>query len=720
MLIRLLASTAAISLLAACTTMDTAPMQIATAAADLPPITQATGIFAQESGLPFGAPDFSRIRDEDYLPAIEQGIVIKLAEIEHIARNPEPPTFENTLVAMERTGQMLARAYAAFSQVQSANTNDVLDATDSAIAPQIAQMYDAIYLNPALFARVKAIYDNREALHLSGEDAMLLDLYYNEFVHRGALLDDAAKDELRQINARISQLETEFSQKLTAATSAGAVLVETREELSGLSEGEIAAAAALAAERGHPGKFMLALQNTTQQPLLTRLDNRDVRERLYRASINRTSSGGENDTRAIVREIIALRTRKAQLFGEPDYASWQMYDRFAQTPSRALGFMRQMVPAVSATQQREAAVLNERIAQDGHNFTVQPWDWPYYAEKIRQERYNLDENRIKQYFEVTNVLENGVFYMASQLYGLTFEKRDDIPVYHPDVSVYLVRDADGSELSLFYFDPFQRDSKQGGAWMNNFVEQSHLLGLKPVVTNTLNIAPPAPGQPALASFDDVITMFHEFGHALHGMFANQRYPSLSGTNTARDWVEFPSQFHENFATVPAVLNNYARHWQTGEPIPAELIASIQRASTFDQGYALGETLTAALLDMEWHALRPGQVPEDVMAFEAEALSRLGLNPDLVPPRYRTPYFRHIFSHGYDAGYYAYLWTEMLHHDAYDYVVHNGGMTRQMGERIRSTFLGQGHSRSYEQMYRDFTGRGPQVEPMLRARGLLAD
>ncbi|MCX7676764.1 MAG: M3 family metallopeptidase, partial [Alteraurantiacibacter sp.] len=686
----------------------------------LPPIPQATGIFAQESGLPFGAPDFSRIRDEDYLPAIEQGIAIKLAEIEHIARNPEPPTFENTLVAMERTGQMLARAYAAFSQVQSANTNDVLDATDSAISPQIAQMYDAIYLNPALFARVKAIYDNREALHLSGEDAMLLDLYYNEFVHRGALLDDAAKDELRRINARISQLETEFSQKLTAATSAGAVLVETREELSGLSDGEIAAAAALAAERGHPGKFMLALQNTTQQPLLTRLDNRDVRERLYRASINRTSSGGENDTRAIVREIIALRTRKAQLFGEPDYASWQMYDRFAQTPSRALGFMRQMAPAVSATQQREAAVLNERIAQDGHNFTVQPWDWPYYAEKIRQERYNLDENRIKQYFEVTNVLENGVFYMASQLYGLTFEKRDDIPVYHPDVSVYLVRDADGSELSLFYFDPFQRDSKQGGAWMNNFVEQSHLLGLKPVVTNTLNIAPPAPGQPALASFDDVITMFHEFGHALHGMFANQRYPSLSGTNTARDWVEFPSQFHENFATVPAVLNNYARHWQTSEPIPAELIASIQRASTFDQGYALGETLTAALLDMEWHALRPGQVPEDVMAFEAEALSRLGLNPDLVPPRYRTPYFRHIFSHGYDAGYYAYLWTEMLYHDAYDYVVHNGGMTRQMGERIRSTFLGQGHSRSYEQMYRDFTGRDPQVEPMLRARGLLAD
>ncbi|MFC3098280.1 M3 family metallopeptidase [Alteraurantiacibacter palmitatis] len=713
------AGVAAAALLSACTTLDPARMDHASTTA-LPPIPVATGIFAQPSSLPFQAPDFARIRDEDYRPAIEQGIAIKLAEIEAIARNPEAPTFENTLVAMERTGQMFNRAYAAFSQKQGADTNDLLNETDSAVAPQIAQMYDAIYLNEALFARVKAIYDNRAALGLMGEDAMLLDLYYDEFVHRGALLDDAAKDELRRINARISELETEFSQKLTAATSAGAVLVDTREELAGLSEGQIAAAAALATERGQPGKFMLALQNTTQQPLLTVLENRNVRERLFRASINRTSSGGENDTRSIVREIVELRTRKAQLFGEPDYASWQMYDRMAQTPSRALDFMRQMVPAVSATQQREAAVLNERIAADGHNFTVQPWDWPYYAEKIRQERYNLDENRIKPYFEVTNVLENGVFYMANQLYGLTFERRTDIPGYHPDVSVYLVRDADGSELSLFYFDPFQRDSKQGGAWMSNFVEQSHLLGLKPVVTNTQNIAPPAPGQPALASFDDVITMFHEFGHALHGMFADQRYPSLSGTNTTRDWVEFPSQFHENFATVPAVLNNYARHWQTGEPIPAELISAIERASTFDQGYALGETLTAALLDMEWHALRPGEAPVDVMAFEAEALGRLGLNPDLVPPRYRTPYFRHIFSHGYDAGYYAYLWTEMLHHDAYAYVAANGGMTREMGERIRSTFLGQGHSRPFDQMYRDFTGRDPQVEPMLRARGLLAE
>ncbi|TIX50396.1 M3 family metallopeptidase [Alteraurantiacibacter aquimixticola] len=717
--IRLLAGTAAIALLTACTTMDNTAMDLpGTAANNLPDVPQGTGIFAQPSTLPFHAPDFDAIQDTDYQPAIEQGIAIQLVEIERIANNPAPATFSNTIVETERTGQMLSRAYNPFSQEVGANTNDVLDAADSALSPQLAAMNDAIYLNPVLFARVKAVYDNRAAMTMTPEDAMLLETTYAEFVHNGALLDEAAQQELRQINTRISELETEFSQKLTAATSANAVVVDTREELAGLTEGQIATAASAAADRGVPGKFVLTLQNTTQQPLLTSLDNRDVRERLYKASINRTSSGGENDTTGIIREIVELRTRKAELFDTPDYATWQMYDRFAATPSRALDFMRQMVPALSATQEREAEVLNERIAQDGHNFTVQPWDWPYYAEKVRQERYSLDENAIKQYFVVDRVLEDGVFYMANKLYGLTFEKRDDIPVYHPDVTVYTVFDADGSELALFYFDPFQRDNKQGGAWMSNFVEQSHLLGDLPVVTNTQNIAPPAEGQPALASWDDVNTMFHEFGHALHGMFANQMYPSLSGTATARDWVEFPSQFHENFATVPEVLSNYAKHWETGETIPAELLSAIDRASKFDQGYALGETLTAALLDMEWHALAPGEAPADVMGFEAAALDRLGLKTDLVPPRYRTPYFRHIFSHGYDAGYYSYLWTEMLHHDAYSWVEANGGMTREVGDHIRATFLGQGHSKSYDVMYRDFTGREPRVEPMLEARGLL--
>lgn len=717
MTVRLLAGVAAAALLSACTTMSDTAAAPATAQA-LPPIPVGTGIFAQPSTLPFGAPDFSRIRDSDYQPAIEQGIAIKLAEVEHIARNPEAPTFQNTIVAMERTGQMLNRAVAAFYQVQGANTNDTLDAIDSAVAPQLAAMNDAIYLNDALFARVKAVYDNRAAMSMTGEDAMLLDIYYQEFVHRGALLNAADKAEVREINTRLSTLESEFGQKLTQGTAAAAVLIDTRAELAGLTDGQIEAAARLATERGHPGKFMLALINTTQQPLLASLDNRATREKLYNASINRTSSGGEYDTTGIVLEVMELRARKAALMGEESYAAWQMYDRMAATPARAEQFLRDMVPAIAATQAREAEVLNERIRQDGHNFTVQPWDWAYYAEKVRAERYNLDESRIRQYFEVTNVLENGVFYMAEQLYGITFRKRTDIPVYHPDMTVYTVIDKDGTEMGLFYFDPFARGNKNGGAWMNNFVEQSYLLGNKPVVSNTLNIAPPAPGEPALASFDDVTTMFHEFGHALHGLFASQQYPSISGTNTARDWVEFPSQFHENFATIPAVLNNYAKHWQTGETIPAELVQAIERASKFDQGYAFGELISASLVDLDWHRLQPGQIPTDVVAFENASLARTGLNTALVPPRYRTPYFRHIVSNGYSAGYHAYQWTEMLHHDAYTYVEANGGMTRAMGDRIRATFLGQGHSKSYEQMYRDFTGHDPRVEPMLRARGLM--
>ena len=716
MVLRLLAGAALAALLPACTTMGTDTMRADSGASA--PIPKATGPFASESKLPFHAPDFDAIADSDYQPAIEQGIAIRLAEIERIATDPEPPTFANTLVAMERTGQVFGRAYAPFGQEVSANTNDTLDAAQSALAPQIAAMHDAIYLDEQLFARVKAVYDTRATLSLTPEDAMLLEVTYAGFVHSGAQLAEAQKEELRTINTRLSELETQFSQRLTAATNENAVVIDSSDELAGLTEAQIAAAKIEAQDRGMPDKWVLALQNTTQQPLLANLDNRAVRERLFRASVERTSSGGENDTRDVIREIIGLRAQKAALFGKPDYASWQMYDRMARDPATAIGFMQAMVPALAQTQAREAAILNERIAADGHNFTVQPWDWPYYAEKVRQERYNLDENAIKQYFVVDRVLEDGVFEAARQLYGLRFEKRDDIPVYHPDVTVYTVFDHDGSELALFYFDPFQRANKQGGAWMGDFAGQSHLLGDKPVISNTLNIAAPAPGQPALASFDDVQTMFHEFGHALHGMFADQEYPSLSGTNTARDWVEFPSQFNENFATVPAILNNYAKHYQTGETIPAELLSAIERAGNFNQGYALGESLTGALLDMKWHALRPGEAPEDVMAFEEAALGTLGLDTDLVPPRYHTPYFRHIFSHGYEAGYYSYLWTEMLDHDAYAFVEDNGGISRAMGDRIRATFLGQGHSKSYEQMFHDFAGRDPSVQPMLEARGLV--
>lgn len=716
---KIFAGVALAGLLSACTTPNDATMQTAVSAPVAPAIPVATSIFAQASTLPFQAPNFTAITDAEYQAAIEEGIAIQLAEIAAIANNPESPTFENTLVAMERAGQVFDRANNAFSQKVSANINPTLAAADEALAPQIAAMDDTIYMNPVLFARVKAIYDNRAAMSLTPEDAMLLEYTYAEFIHRGALVGAEQQAELRGINERLSSLSSQISQRITAGQNAASVTVDTAAELSGLSEGQIAAAATAATERGMPGKYVLVLTNTTSQPLLAQLDNRAVRERVFRASADRNQSG-EAETLSLAREVITLRTRLAELVGEPTFAEWQMYDRYVSDPARAIGFMRDMVPALTASQEREAAVLNERIAADGGNFSVQPWDWPYYAAKVRQERYALDNQAIKQYFVVENVLEDGVFYMANKLYGLTFEKRTDIPTYHPDVSVYTVFDHDGTELALFYFDPFARDSKRGGAWMNNFIEQSHLLGLKPVIANTLNVAMPAEGQPALMTWDDVNTTFHEFGHAAHGIFADQQYPSLSGTNTARDWVEFPSQFHEPFAALPEVLQNYARHWQTGETIPMEMVEALGRASRFNQGYEFGEIISASLLDMQWHTLAANEVPSDVMAFEAAALAAQGLRTDLVPPRYRSPYFRHIFEHGYESGYYAYTWTEMLAHDAYSWVEENGGMTRANGDRIRATFLGQGHSKTYEEMYVDFTGRAPRVEPLLRARGLLAD
>ena len=723
--IRLFATAATALALAACTTTEDMEMNASTAAlpgtetvAWNPDVPQATSIFAQESPLDFHAPQFDRVSDDQWQGIIEEAIAIQRAEFDAIADNPNPPTFANTIVALEETGQVLGRAYNVFGQLVSADLNDTRAATDEALAPQLAALSSAMYLNPKLFARVKAVYDNRAAMSMTPEDAMLLETTYADFVHNGAQLDPAKQAELKQINERLSSLSSQISRMITDGAAAAAITVDTRAELAGLSDAQIASAAATAEERGMPGKYVLSLTNTTGQPMLDVLENRAVRQRLYEASVGRNQSG-ENDTLPAIEETIRLRTRIAELFGVPDYATWQMYDRYANKPETAIGFMTEMVPALRATQDREAASLQARAEADGATFQLAPWDWQYYAAKVRQERYALDNEAIKQYFQVDKVLEDGVFYMANKLYGLNFEKRTDIPTYHEDISVYTVFDADGSELALFYFDPFARESKSGGAWMNNFVEQSHLLGLKPVISNTLNIVPPADGQPALATWDDVTTMFHEFGHALHGMFADQEYPSLSGTNTARDWVEFPSQFHEPVAALPEVLQNYAKHWQTGETIPAEMIEALDRAGKFNQGYDFGEIIAASLLDMQWHAIAPGNAPSDVMAFERAALAEQGLRSDLVAPRYKTPYYRHIWNHGYSAGYYSYTWTAMLAQDAYEYVATHGGMTRQMGDRIRSTFLGQGHSKGYEQMYVDFTGHAPRVEPLLEARGLLA-
>ncbi len=680
-------------------------------------IPHGTGYFAQESTLPFHAPDFTKIRDEDYRDALEQGIRIQLAEVEAIANNPEPPTFDNTLVAMQRSGSMFMRAYAPFGQMTSANTNDTLDAIDKDNSPKIAAMQDAIYLNPKLFARVKAVYDNRAAMSMTAEDAMLLETAYADFVHAGAQLDAGQKEQLKAINGKIAGLETEFSQKLTEATAAKAPLFDSAAELAGLTPAQIDAAAKLATEMGHPGKYALAMVNTTQQPQLASLTNRATRQKLFEASVNRTSGGDKYDLTGIISDLAELRASKAALLGQPNYAAYALYDRMVKDPAKAIAFMEDFVPAVAATQTRERAMLEEMAASEGQNIKLEPWDWGYYAEKVRKARYDIDDATVKPYFDVWKTLEDGVFFAANKFYGISFKRRTDIPTYHPDMRVYTVYDKDGSEMALFYFDPFARPNKQGGAWMGNFVEQSYLTGDKPVIYNTSNIAPPAPGEPALATADDVNTMFHEFGHALHGIFASQQYPGLSGTNTARDFVEFPSQFNENFAFLPEILNNYAKHYQTGETIPAELVKKIEAAGKFNQSLGFGELLASALLDMKWHDLTPADGRQDAKAFEKRALGTIALDTGLIPPRYRSPYFRHIWSNGYSAGYYSYIWTEMLAHDAWDWVVKNGGPTRANGDHVRATFLGQGHTKDYADMYRDYAGRDPQIAPMLEARGL---
>ena len=713
-------------LLSGCATMNDASMADNTNMVAQAPLPHATGYFAQPSDLPFQAPNFTKIQESDYLPAFRQAMAIHSAEIDRIVSGPEAPTFDNTIVALETSGRMLGRVSAVFYALTGANTTDTLDAIDEEVSPELSAHFDAIALNPALFERVKAVYDNRAAMSMTMEDAALLEDTYESMVHAGALLDPAQKEQVKAINTELSTTTTQFSQMVREATNEGAIVVDDRAMLAGLSEAEIETARKAAEEKGLAGKYLLALQNTTQQPLLPALENREVRERLFKASYNRADQG-ENDTRVLLARIAALRAQKAALFGEPDWASYVMYDRMAENPRTALNFMEQMVPALAATQRREAALLNEKIEAEGGNFDVQPWDWYRYAEMVRKDRYDLDENAVKPYFEVTRVLEDGIFYMANKLYGLTFEQRTDLPVYHPDVTTYTVFDADGSEMGVFYFDPYQRPSKRGGAWMSNFVDQSYLYETKPVIYNVLNIPKAPEGEPQLVSFDNVNTMFHEFGHALHGFFADQKYASISGTATARDFVEYPSQVHEMWATDPEVLANYAKHYQTGETIPAELIAKIEEAAKFNQGYDFGEVVAAALLDMKWHALKPEEAasidtPAEVEAFERRSLEELGLEIDLVPPRYRSTYFNHIFSDptGYSAGYYSYLWTEMLDRDSRKWFRENGGLTRANGDHYRQTVLSRGGTMDYFDMFQNFAGRRPDVQPMLEARGLVGN
>ncbi|WP_233453876.1 M3 family metallopeptidase [Tsuneonella flava] len=722
------------AMLGGCTTMqdystaDRPETAADTAAENGPPaIPQGTGYFAQPSDLPLHAPDFSKIKDSDYAPAFEQAMKIHSAEVQAIIDNPAQPTFENTIVALEKSGRMLGRVATVFYALTGANTNDTLQAVDAEISPKLSAHSDGITLNPQLFARVKAVYDARASLGLDAEDSKLLEETYKGMVHAGAMLTPEQKAKVKEINSELSTITTEFSQKLISATKAAALVVDDKSKLAGLSDAEIAAAAKTAEERGMPGKYVIALQNTTRQPSLGALTDRAVREELFNNSWTRAEKNDENDTREAVARIVELRAQKAALFGEPDWASYVMWDRMAKNPKTALDFMEQMVPALAARQRADAAMLDKEIKASGKNFAVKPWDWEMYADKVKAKKFAFNEDEVKQYFEVHRVLEDGVFYAANKLYGLTFKKRTDLPVYNPDVSTYDVFDADGSQLGIFYFDPFQRDNKRGGAWMSNFVDQSHLFGDKPVIYNVLNIPKAPDGEPQLVSFDNVETMFHEFGHALHGFFANGKYASLSGTAVARDFVEYPSQTNEMWASYPEVLAHYAKNWKTGAPIPQALIDKIIAAKKFNQGYDFGEVVEAALLDMKWHALTPEQAaaikaPADVDAFEDKSLKQLGLETDLVPPRYRSSYFSHIFSGptGYSAGYYSYLWTEMLDRDSQKWFLDHGGLTRANGQHYRDTILSRGAAEDYFKMYKDFTGHEPSVEPMLEAHGLVPD
>jgi peptidyl-dipeptidase Dcp len=673
--------------------------------------------FFEPSPLPFQAPPFDRIRDADFQPAIEEGMRRQLVEVERIAAQSAAPTFDNTIVAMERSSALLTRVSDVFFAITDANTNDTLQSVQQEEAPKLAAHSDAIYLNERLFARVRSLYERRDALDLDPEQHRLVERYYEDFVRAGATLSEADKARLRALNQEEAKLTTAFQNKLLAATKAGALVVDDRLELTGLSAGDIAAAAAAAEQRGLTGKWVLALQNTTQQPAQASLENRAVRQRLFEASTERAERGDENDTRAIVERLAQLRAERSKLLGFATFADYALGDQMAKTPETAIRLLTDIVPPATAKAGAEAAKMQALIDAEHGGFTLAPWDWQYYAEKVRKAEYDLDESQIKPYFELDRVLEDGVFFAANKLYGLTFKERTDLPVYDPDVRVFEVFDADGEALALFYCDYLKRDNKGGGAWMNSFVEQSGLEGTKPVVFNVANFTKPAAGEPALLTFDDVKTMFHEFGHALHGMFSRVEYPTLAGTNVPRDFVEFPSQFNEHWALDPTVLANYARHYETGAAMPAELVDKIKKSQTFNQGFALTEYLAAALIDMAWHTL-PADAPlEDCDAFETEALHGYHVDVAAIPPRYRSTYFAHIFANSYAAGYYAYLWSEVLDDDAYAWFTENGGLTRANGQRFRDMVLSRGDTEDVAAMYRAFRGRDASIEPLLEQRGI---
>ncbi|HEU0041691.1 MAG TPA: M3 family metallopeptidase [Jiangellaceae bacterium] len=668
--------------------------------------------FHAPSELPYGLPPFDLIDPSHYLPAFEQGMADQLAEVEAIVAGPQPPTFENTIVELERSGQLLERVAVVFFNQASSDSNAEIRAIQSDVAPKLAAHSDAIHLDARLFDRIVAV---REAApQLDAESQRLLDRYHLEFVRAGAGLDAAAQGRLRELNAEISSLSTTFQQNLQEDTNASAVVLDEVTELDGLSDDAVAAAAEAAHDRGLDGKYVLTLVLPSGQPCLASLTNRSVRERVHHASIRRGSNGNEFDNSATAARLAALRAERAALLGYADHATYVLEDGTAGTPAAVHDMLGKLTPAAVANARAEAELLQDAI---GAEFELQAWDWAFYSERVRRSRFDIDAAALRPYFELERVLIDGVFYAAQQLYGLTFTERPDLPGYHPDVRVFEVVNHDGSPLGLFLADHYARESKRGGAWMNSFVDQSRLFGRRPVVANNLNIARPPAGEPTLLTFDEVTTMFHEFGHALHALFSDVQYPKFSGTSVYRDFVEYPSQVNEMWAVWPDVLANYAKHHATGEPLPQDLVQRLLDSQLWGEGFKTTEYLAATLLDLAWHEVTPGSDVADVAAFEAAALERAGVALPTIPPRYRTTYFAHIFAGGYSAGYYSYIWSEVLDADSVEWFKENGGLRRANGDHFRRTLLSRGGGVDPLEAFRGFRGRDPQIEPLLTRRGL---
>lgn len=670
----------------------------------------------QASTLQYQAPDFNAIKDEHFQPALEQGIKEQYQEILAIANNPAAPTFDNTIVAMEKSGALLNRASSVFYNLAGSNSNPTLRKIQGEMAPKMAAHSDNINLNPALFARIETIYNNRNNLDLTPEAVRLVEVYHQRFIMAGAKLTDEQKVKIRALNEEQSTLTNEFSQRLLRLTKDIAIVVDNKEQLAGLSDNEITSAANDAKAAGHEGKYLINITNTTRQPILASLENRELRQRIWEASANRGLKG-ENETASLVSRLAQLRAERAALLGYENWASYRLAPQMAKTPEAVYSMFGSMVPAVVANTEKEAADIQAMINKTGGKFELAPWDWEFYAEKVRQEKYALDANSIRPYFEFNRVLEDGVFYTLKELYGVTLKPRPDLPVYHPDVKAYEMFDADGSSMAIFYADYFAREGKRGGAWMSSFVGQSFLEGTKPVVVNVMNIKKAPEGQPTFVSYNEVTTMFHEMGHGTHGMFSKVTYPSLSGTSVSRDFVEFPSTFEEDWAAHPKVLANYAKHYETGKPIPDELLQKLLKSGSFNQGFDTLEYMAAALVDMEWHSLSPDAPLQDVATFEANALKKHGLNITAVPPRYKSTYFAHAFPGGYSASYYAYMWSEILAADAFAYVQTQGGLNRDIGMKYRKTIREVGNSIAPMEAYKNFRGQEPTTEGLLNRRGL---